>query len=127
MIAKNSQSKRGDDTLSHGEELFTQLASFYATPKTEYPVERAMLFGFDCLRINGKVFAKLHNGHLVMKLPTNRIAALVDSGQVSCYELRGRLMKEWAVISTSKDIIALAEEARVFTLSDAYIGRKING
>jgi hypothetical protein len=74
-----------------------------------------MLFGFDCLRINGKVFAKVHNGHLVMKLPASRITALVDSGQVSSYELRGRLMKEWGVISTSKDIIALAEEARVFT------------
>lgn len=50
-----------------------------------------------------------------MKLPASRIRALVDSGQVSSYELRGRLTKEWGVISTCKDIIALAEEARVFT------------
>jgi hypothetical protein len=114
MIAKSSKIKKDDVTLSDGEKLFTKLVSFYAIP-TPYPVERAMLFGFDCLRINGKVFAKLHNGHLVMKLPANRITALVDSGQVSFYELRGRLMKEWGVISTSKDIIALAEEARVFT------------
>jgi hypothetical protein len=74
-----------------------------------------MIFGYDCLRINGKVFAKLHNGHLVMKLPASRITTLVNSGQVSSYGLRGRLMKEWGVISTSNDIIALAEEARVFT------------
>lgn len=115
MIAKCSKIKKYDVTLSHGEKLFAKLVSFYATPHTEYPVERAMLFGFDCLRINGKVFAKLHNGHLVMKLPANRITALADSGQVSSYGLRGRLMKEWCVISTSDDIIALAEEARVFT------------
>ncbi|MFA5018132.1 MAG: hypothetical protein WC504_11340 [Methylobacter sp.] len=115
MIAKSGKIKKGDVTLSDGEKLFTTLASFYATPQTEYPVERAMLFGFDCLRINGKVFAKVHNGHLVMKLPANRITALVDSGQANSYELRGRLMKEWGVISTSKDIIALADEARVFT------------
>lgn len=115
MISKSSKTQKDAIPLSFGEKLFTKLVSFYATPQTEYPVERAMLFGFDCLRINGKVFAKLHNGHLVMKLPADRITALVDSGQVSSYELRGRLMKEWGVISTSKDIIPLAEEARVFT------------
>lgn len=115
MIAKSSKTEKDDVTLSHGEELFIQLASFYATPQTEYPVERAKLFGFDCLRVNGKVFAKLHNGHLVMKLPASRITALAESDQVSSYGLRGRVMKEWGVIKTSDDIIALAEEARVFT------------
>ena len=115
MIAKSGKSEKGDVALSHGEKLFAKLVSFYDTPRTEYPVERAMLFGFDCLRINGKVFAKLHNGLLVMKLPANRITALLESGQASSYELRGRLMKEWGVIATSKNIIALAEEARAFT------------
>lgn len=115
MIAKNSKIEKGDVALSHGEKLFAKLVSFYATAHTEYPVERAMLFGFDCLRINGKVFAKLHNGHLVMKLPADRITALLESGQASCYGFQGRLMKEWGVISTRKDIVALAEEARVFT------------
>lgn len=113
MIAKSSKIKNDDVILSHGKKLFTELASFYATPHTH--VERTMIFGFDCLRINGKVFAKLHNGHLVMKLPANRITAMIDSGQASPYTLRGRLLKEWGVISTNKNVIALAEEARVFT------------
>jgi hypothetical protein len=112
MNPKNSKIKNGNDTLSHGEKLFAKLASFYAEPP--YHFEREMIFGFDCLRSKGKVFAKLHDGHLVMKLPANRIKSLVDSGEVSSYELRGRITKEWGVISTSKDIIALAEEARVF-------------
>jgi len=115
MISRSSKTPKGSVPLSLGEELFTNLVSFYATPQTEYPVERAKLFGFDCLRTNGKVFAKLHSGHLVMKFPANRITALVDSGQVNAYEHRGRVLKEWGVISTSKDIIALTEEARVFT------------
>ena len=115
MIAKIGKFEKGDVALSHGGKLFAKLVSFYATPRTEYPVERATLFGFDCLRINGKVFAKLHNGHLVMKLPAKRITALVESGQASSYGRPGRLMKEWGVISTKKDIIALAEEARVFS------------
>lgn len=114
MIAKSSKKKTGAAALSHGEELFTKLVSFYAIPRTEYPVERAMLFGFDCLRINGKVFAKLHDGHLVMKLPAKRLTALLESGQASRYGFRGRLMNEWGVIATSRDIVALAEEARVF-------------
>lgn len=115
MIGKSEKIGKSDVALSHGERLFAKLVAFYATHRTEYPVERAMLFGFDCLRINGKVFAKLHNGHLVMKLPADRITALVESGQASAYGSRGRLMKEWGVISTKKDIVALAEEARVFT------------
>lgn len=115
MITKGSKSEKSDVILSPGEKLFTTLASFYAATHTH--VDRAMMFGFDCLRVKGKVFAKLHNGNLVMKLPADRITALVDSDQVRSYEHRGRLMKEWGVISRSKDIIALAEEARVFTES----------
>lgn len=114
MTAKIGKNASGEVVQSHGEKLFAKLVSFYATPRTEYPVERAMLFGFDCLRINGKVFAKLHNGHLVMKLPAHRITALLESGQASSYGRAGRLMKEWGVISTRKNIISLAEEARVF-------------
>lgn len=112
MNTKSSKIKKGDDVLSDGEKLFAKLASFYVAPP--YHLERETIFGFACLRIKGKVFAKLHDGHLVMKLPADRIKALVGSGQVSEYELRGRATKEWCVISTKKDIVTLAEEARVF-------------
>ncbi len=112
MITKSSKVKNGDAGSSHGEKLFAKLASVYSKPP--YHIEREMIFGFDCLRTKGKVFAKLHNGKLVMKLPASRIKALVDSGDVSCYKLRGRPLKEWGVISTSKDIISLAEEARSY-------------
>lgn len=113
MIAKSSKIKKNDTTLTDGEKLFAQLTAFYAAPP--YHLEREMIFGFACLRIKGKVFTKVHDGQLVMKLPANRIKALIDSDQASPYELRGRLAKEWSVILTSEDIITLAEEARVFT------------
>ncbi len=113
MIAKSSKIKKDDVDLSQGKKLFTELVSFYAIPHTH--VERTMIFGFDCLRINGRVFAKLHDGRLIMKLPASRIMALVNSGQASSYALRSRLMKEWGIISTTKNIIVLAEEARMFT------------
>lgn len=99
---------------SSGEKLFAKLAAFYAA--TDRHVERVMLFGFNCLRTDGKVFAKLDNGNLVMKLPAKRVATLIGSGRLGSYESHGRLMKEWAIVAiASKDIIALAEESRVFT------------
>src|ERR1017187_8765414 len=81
MNTKSSKTNNGEVTLSHGEKLFAKLAAFYAKPP--YHFEREMIFGFDYLRSKGKVFAKLHDGHLVMKLPANRIKTLVDSGEVS--------------------------------------------
>lgn len=89
---------------------------FYAAADTH--VERVELFGFDCLRVDGKAFAKLHNGNLVMKLSLKRVASLIDSGLVGTYESRGRLMKEWVVIAAAtKNIVVLAEESRGFAAS----------
>ncbi|MDE1900987.1 MAG: hypothetical protein KGI37_04995 [Alphaproteobacteria bacterium] len=111
MIARKPKSSV---PASSGEKLFAKLAAFYGATDTH--VERVKLFGFDCLRVDGKVFAKLHNGHLVMKLPASRIAALIDFGCLGSYECRGRLMKEWGIVATAnKDIVALAEESRAFT------------
>lgn len=115
MTAKTPKSK-STVTPTSGEKLFAKLAIFYAAADTH--VERVKLFGFDCLRVDGKVFAKLHNGNLVMKLSPKRVASLIDSGLVGTYESRGRLMKEWVVIAAAtKDIVALAEESRSFAAS----------
>ena len=51
-----------------------QVSGFYAA-RCAY-VERVKLFGFDCLRFDSKVFAKLHKGNFVMKLPPKRVASL---------------------------------------------------
>lgn len=112
MIAENSKRKTPSPSMA-GEKLFAKLVVFYATTNTH--VEQVKLFGFDCLRVDGKVFAKLHSGDLVIKLPVERIDALMDSGHIASYECRGRLMKQWAVVTTiHEDIIALAEESRGF-------------
>lgn len=99
-----------------GRELFESLAIFYASAKLR--IDRVTMFGFDCLRNNGKVFAKLHGRDLVIKLPVNRIAALTASGHLRAYARgEGRTMREWAVIVPlhGLDVQALAEESRVFT------------
>lgn len=99
---------------SSGAKLFQDLVDIYR--QTNPSVERVKLFGFDCLRTAGKVFAKLHNGQLVMKLPAARITALMMAGHLRPYE-RGRTeMKEWAVVATTqrKLVFALSEESRSF-------------
>ncbi|HEY6783361.1 MAG TPA: TfoX/Sxy family protein [Gemmatimonadales bacterium] len=53
------------------------------------------------LKVSGKIFAMLVRGQLVVKLPRERVAALVDSGLGAQFDPRrdGRLMKEWVVIA----------------------------
>ncbi len=93
MTAKTPKS-RPSVTPTSGAKLFSKLAAaLYANADTH--IERVKLFGLDCLRFEGKVFATLHNGNLVMKLSPKRVASLIDSGIVGTYESRGRLMKEW--------------------------------
>jgi len=53
------------------------------------------------LKVAGKIFAMLVRGDLVVKLPRERVAALVEAGLGEQFDPRrdGRLMKEWVVIS----------------------------
>src|SRR2546427_519674 len=75
-------------------------------------------FGASALQVNGKIFALLSDGRLVVKLPRQRVDALVAAGAGERFDPRrdGRLMKEWLVLeSTSADEWrSLAREARTF-------------
>jgi TfoX/Sxy family transcriptional regulator of competence genes len=53
------------------------------------------------LKVGGKIFAMLVRGDLVVKLPRERVKALVDSGLGKQFDPRrdGRLMKEWVVLA----------------------------
>lgn len=53
-------------------------------------------FGSSALKINGKIFAMLTKGCLVVKLPRERVDALVAAGEGERFDPgHGRLMKEW--------------------------------
>jgi len=79
-------------------------------------VERVKLFGFDCLRVGGKVFAKVDKDRLVMKLPASRIAELDSAGLVAPYGRERGAMKAWVVadVSDARLAAAMAEEALGF-------------
>lgn len=68
------------------------------------------------LRINGKVFAMLVDGDLVVKLPKDRVDALVARGGARRFGHGARVMKEWATLpsSTSRRWKALVAEAKSF-------------
>jgi len=53
------------------------------------------------LKVGGKIFAMLVRGDLVVKLPRDRVAELVDAGLGRQFDPQrdGRLMKEWVVLA----------------------------
>ncbi len=67
------------------------------------------------LRTGGKIFAMLMGGRLVVKLPRERVDALIAAGTAERF-LSGqrRPMKEWASVGAEADWEALVGEARRF-------------
>lgn len=74
-------------------------------------------FGSDALQVDGRIFAMLREGGLVLKLPRERVAALLASGAGAPFDAgKGKPMKEWVVVgqSAAKQWLPLAEEALRF-------------
>jgi TfoX/Sxy family transcriptional regulator of competence genes len=84
-------------------------------------VEQGRMFGSVSLKVNGKVFAMLVKGRLVVKLPRERVDALITSGSGDYFDPgHGKLMKEWAAVSSaSRSWVPLAKEAYSFVKGDA--------
>jgi len=78
-------------------------------------------FGASALQVNGKIFAMLSNGRLVVKLPRQRVDALIAAGKGERFDPRhdGRLMKEWLVVepTSGEGWLPLAREAMEFVAS----------
>jgi len=75
-------------------------------------------FGSSALQVGGKIFAMLATNTLVVKLPRQRVDALVASGDGTRFDPRrdGRLMKEWLAVEPTSDQewLPLAREAMEF-------------
>jgi hypothetical protein len=50
------------------------------------------------LRAGGKIFAMLPYGELVVKLPADRCAAMVEAGEGRLFVVGRRTMREWLVV-----------------------------
>lgn len=69
------------------------------------------------LKVQGRIFAMLVRGELVLKLPRDRVEELIASGHGKNFDAgKGKPMREWFVLSptSSKRWLPLAEEAMSF-------------
>ena len=74
-------------------------------------------FGRSALRFQGKIFAMLVRGRLVVKLPASRVDALVASGDGVRFDAnKGTPMREWLSLNpeSKQDWPAIAGEALSF-------------
>ena len=51
------------------------------------------------LRISGKIFAFPKNGELILKLPSSRVAELIESGAGRPWGQGAKVMEEWVAVS----------------------------
>ena len=103
------------------ERLFEELTE-------DYRQRRGVVFGrmmsSDGLRVNGKIFAMLVRGRLVVKVPAERAADLIDRGAGQAFEPRpGRRMREWVVLDVSDDTIWPDLTAEAFDYVSTISGR----
>jgi hypothetical protein len=74
-------------------------------------------FGRSALRVHGRIFAMLVRGRLVLKLPAQRVDALVDGGAGVRFDAnKGTAMKQWLDLDPDFDVewLPLAREALAF-------------
>ena len=77
-------------------------------------------FGRSALRYQGKIFAMLVRGRLVVKLPARRVDALVEAGDGVHFDAnKGTPMREWLSLDpdSGQDWLALTHEALDFARS----------
>ena len=80
-------------------------------------------FGATSLKTNGKIFAMLVNGRLVVKLDRKRVDSLVASGDGTNFDPgHGRLMKEWLDVESDsgRDVARPCNRIRSLRREAAY-------
>ena len=85
--------------------------------RDEPDVEEGTGFGRQPgLRVGGKIFAMVHDGRLVVKLPPDRCKELAQAGGARPFEIGARRMREWVQVEpdAAHDWEQLAREALAF-------------
>lgn len=78
-------------------------------------VTAGTMFGSRGLRTGRKFFAVWWHEQLVVKLPPDRLTALVQAGEGSPFEpMEGRRMNGWILLGESAEWAPLVEEARAY-------------
>jgi hypothetical protein len=95
-----SDQSGGDDARNLYDELTDDLLYDPA-------IGRATMMGYPCIRLAGRFLASYDDkaGHLVVKLPRERVAELVDAGRGESFAPAGRIFREWVAIPTVDRIL----------------------
>ena len=111
--ARRAASRQADDALPALDPRLATLARLFAD---EPRVSVGKLFASMGLRVDGKIFAMVVRGNLVVKLPKARVAELVSQQAGNYFDPgHGRLMKEWISMTAKKpDALTLGREAFAF-------------
>ena len=113
------------DTAGDAEACFGDLVDALGDePGVTTPGEspgRRQAFGAGALKVDGRIFAMVSGGRLVVKLPATRVAALIAGGEGGPFDAgKGRPMKEWVTVDVARRGAwePLAREAL------AFVGRR---
>ncbi len=101
-----------------GAERFERLVDDFVGLDGVTPPVPGRGFGSSALRYQGKIFAMCVDGELVVKLPAERVSALVADGAGVIFDAnRGTPMREWFRLAPAStlDWSSLAHEALAFT------------
>jgi hypothetical protein len=99
------------------EESFDGLVAQFVDVPGVVPPGTSARFGRSALRFEGKIFAMLVRGELVVKLPRARVDELVDAGDGVRFDAnKGTPMKEWLALAShsGQPWPGLAREALAF-------------
>jgi hypothetical protein len=98
-----------------------------AAALTRPDVATGTMMGFPCLRASGAFFASCDHrtGDLIVKLPRDRVAALIDTGAGTPFAPAGRTFREWVLIDDRDPDrwTALIDEAYAFVSGKPVSGR----
>jgi TfoX/Sxy family transcriptional regulator of competence genes len=100
--------------------------AFARDRRVDPPEQTRRAFGSNGLKVDGRIFAMLVRGALVVKLPGERVEELLRSGAGEPFDAgRGRPMKEWVTIRKESTWVDFALEARRFVGSRIRFRRNV--
>lgn len=95
------------------EDAFDALVQSY---KGQRNVTAGKMFASYGVKINGKIFAMLYKGRLVVKLPAARADRLAAAGGGEYFRVGKKVMKEWVMVDAPPGTgwVKFADEAKEF-------------